>query len=116
MRRENAAELRGEEMRAFAVASTAGDHKAAWRALERAHIISQPWFALHLASHWTMLLFALRQRDLGEVLGQCLRLALVPLGAVSGRLPVGNTGRSNVGAFRPMPIPPDLMARMNGGT
>jgi hypothetical protein len=37
-----------------------------------------------------------------------VRIILAPLGALTGRLPVGNTGRSNVSAFAPMPIPADL--------
>lgn len=74
MKREHVSELIVEEMRAFAAARIAGDHATAWRALERIHIVSQPFFAPHLASHWSMLRFALGQRELGEVLGQCLRL------------------------------------------
>ena len=37
-----------------------------------------------------------------------LGIALVPVGHLVGRLPVGNTGGSNVSAFKPMAIPPDL--------
>jgi hypothetical protein len=35
-------------------------------------------------------------------------LLLAPLGSLTGRLPIGNTGRSNVSAFLPMAIPQDL--------
>lgn len=114
MTRDGARQLFAEEMAAFAVARTAGKPTAAWRALERAHIVSQPYLGLHLASHWAMLSYALCQRNNREVIGQCLRLALAPLGAIVRRVPVGNTGRSNVSAFRPLPIPHDLLARMNG--
>jgi hypothetical protein len=38
------------------------------------------------------------------------RLALVPLGSLTGRVPVGNTGRARISAFKPMPIPSDLEA------
>lgn len=113
MTRDGAHQLFAEEVATFVAACTAGNRTAAWQALERAHIVSQPYLALHLASHWTMLRYALREHDLGEALGQCLRLLLVPLGAITNRVPVGNTGRSNVSAFRPMPIEPDLLARMN---
>ena len=37
-----------------------------------------------------------------------LRLALLPLGHLIGRLPQGNPGRATVGAFRPMPVRPEL--------
>ena len=82
-----ARDLIAEEMASFGAARRASDRLAAWRALERAHIVAQPYFGLHLASHWTMLSYALRERDFKEAGGQCLRLALVPLGAITGRLP-----------------------------
>ncbi|MDZ4127794.1 MAG: DUF3703 domain-containing protein [Hydrogenophaga sp.] len=34
----------------------------------------------------------------------------MPLGHLLGRLPLGNTGRSHVGAFRPMQVAPELLA------
>lgn len=37
-----------------------------------------------------------------------LRLALAPLGNLTGRIPQGNTGRSNVSAFQSMEVPDDL--------
>ena len=40
--------------------------------------------------------------------GQLMRIALVPVGHLFGRLPVGNTGGANVSAFKPMAIPPEL--------
>lgn len=104
MRRELARKLIAEGMTALALARTALDPIAARRALERAHIALQSFLALHLASHWAMLRFALHERDVGEALGQCLRLLLTPSGAVSGHLPSGNTGRSNVSAFRSNPV------------
>jgi hypothetical protein len=116
MTRDGARQLVAEEVAAFVASRTAGNSMAAWRALERAHIVSQPYLGLHLASHWGMLRYALQERDFGEGLGQGLRLVLALLGAIFGRVPVGNTGRSNVSAFRPMPIPHDLLARMNGAS
>jgi Co/Zn/Cd efflux system component len=96
------------EMRAFDRAKSESEADNAWRALERAHIMSQPYLGLHLASHWQMLRFALAMRDGREALGQLFRLALAPLGALTGRIPVGNTGRADVSAFAPMPIPDDI--------
>ena len=114
MTRDGARALVAEEMAIFGTARIGSDRMAAWRSLERAHIVSQPYLALHLVSHWAMLRYALHERDLGEAIGQCLRLALAPLSAISGRVPVGNSGRANVSAFSSMPIPHDLLARMNG--
>lgn len=103
-----ALELIGGEMASFGAAKAANDFTAAWTALERAHILTQPYLGPHLANHWAMLRFAVELRDWREVVGQIVRLALAPLGALTGRIPLGNTGRSNVSAFQPMPIPDDL--------
>jgi len=97
-----------DEMAAYRSALEEGDDDRAWHHLERVHIVSQPFLGLHLNSHGVMLQFAIKQRDWGEVLGQMVRIILAPLGSLTGRLPVGNTGRSNVSAFAPMPIPADL--------
>lgn len=103
-----------DEMIAFRAARASGEQATAWRHLERAHIVSQPHLGLHLASHWSMLGFAVEQRDWRETAGQIVRLALAPLGSLTGRIPVGNTGRSNVSAFEAMPVPQDLAAKMEG--
>ena len=96
------------EMAAYHSAVEEGDDGRAWHYLERVHIVSQPYLGPHLASHGAMLRFAIRRTDAREALGQIFRLILAPLGALTGRLPVGNTGRSTVSAFAPMPIPVDL--------
>lgn len=106
--KDRAKQLIAVEMAAFAAARAAQDVSAAWTSLERAHIVAQPHLGAHLVSHWTMLGFAVDQRDLREVIGQAARFALAPLGSLTGRIPIGNTGRSNVSAFKPMPIPDDL--------
>lgn len=100
--------LIGEEMVHYRQAREADDTRAAWTALERAHIISQPHFGHHLFNHWSMLGYAFHLRDWREMLGQLFRLALAPVGALSGWIPVGNTGRSDVSAFAPMKVPDDL--------
>lgn len=100
------------EMAAYLAARSALDWDKAWSALERAHIVSQPYLGPHLASHWTMFRFAIEQHDWREVVGQIFRLMLVPLGSLTGRIPIGNTGRSTVSAFKVMPIPDDLLAKI----
>ncbi len=86
----------------------AGDLRAAFGLLERAHVLGQS----RLGRHWTVHLWMLRVGwslgDRREVLGQLLRLALTPLGHLTGRLPVGNTGGSRVSVFASLPVPPDL--------
>ena len=96
------------EKAAFQKAKQEGDRRAAWTALEREHILGQAFLWQHIRSHIAMLRFALTQGEIGEALGQFVRLVLAPLGNITGRLPWGNTGRSNVNAFTPMPYPDDL--------
>lgn len=98
------------EIAAYRAARALDDDAAAWRALERAHIIAQPNWSLHLDSHMKMLAFAIWRRDPAEVAGQLLRLVLAPIGNLTGRLPIGNTGRANVSAFKAMDLPEDLNA------
>jgi hypothetical protein len=114
MNRQRAIALIGRELAVYRTAKAASEIATAWVALERAHIVSQPYLGPHLAIHWTMLGFAIEQRDMREVAGQIARLALAPFGAVTGRIPIGNTGRSNVSAFQPMPVPEDLLSKING--
>ncbi len=109
-------ELLELELERHDTSAAVGDTDAAWWALERAHILSQSDLPLHLRVHWAMLGYAVRQRDLPEVAGQTLRLALAPIGSLTGRIPIGNTGRSNVSAFEAMPIPADLRAAIDAET
>ena len=86
----------------------AGDEKNAFAALERAHVLGQLDFVPHLRVHWQMLRVGWSAGDRREVAGQLMRIALVPVGHLIGRLPVGNTGGANVSAFKPMVISPEL--------
>jgi len=101
------------EYRAQAEALERGDIDEAWLHLERAHILAQTRLLPHLLSHGKMFALAVRTRDGREAAGQILRFLLAPLGNLTGRLPIGNTGRSSVSAFAPMNIPPDLQAVLN---
>ncbi len=103
------------ELERHNAAAAIGDTGAAWWTLERAHILSQSDLPLHLRVHWTMFRYALRLSDLREVAGQALRLALAPIGALTGGIPAGNTGRSNISAFETMAIPADLRDALDTG-
>ncbi len=100
------------EMEDFETARDQGEVAAAWQALERAHIISQPYLGPHLSNHMAMLGYARKQADWREVGGQIARLALAPIGALTGIIPIGNTGRSNVSAFQRMPISEELSRKI----
>lgn len=89
-------------------AKIAESPQQAWLYLEAAHVAGQLHVKPHLQTHALMLRLAWRTRDLAEAAGQVLRLALVPLGHLSGRLPLGNPGRSTVSAFEPLPVRQEL--------
>ena len=87
--------------------STKEFHKA-WRHLERAHIIGQPWALEHTEVHWIMLRFGFRIKDWREIFGQLPRLLFGGVKSFVGKIPVGNTGGADVPPLRPMEIPADI--------
>jgi hypothetical protein len=82
-----------------------------WNWLMAAHVIGQHEVGLHFDSHRRMLDLARETRDWGEVLGQVLRISLLPIGHALGRIPLGNIGRSTVGVTRVME-PPERVQRL----
>jgi Protein of unknown function (DUF3703) len=93
---------------------TRGELEAGYAHLERAHVIGQAFVAPHARSHWLMLLFEIRRRRPVAALGQVVRLVLGILGSAVGKVPVGNTGGSNVSMFKRMPIAPELQEIIDG--
>jgi Protein of unknown function (DUF3703) len=85
-----------------ALGSTTLEHR--WDYLSAAHIAGQTVMRLHCRTHLAMLNQALDESDWREACGQLLRLLLVPMGHALNRLPMGNTGRSRISAFAPMPV------------
>lgn len=82
--------------------------QVAWRHLERAHILGQPYPWQHTAVHWKMLIFGIHIKNWHEVLGQIPRLLVGGVKSFVGKIPVGNTGGANVPPLKPMEIPEDL--------
>ena len=95
------------EMQNARRAFRAGEHDRAFHHLERAHILSQRFTLRHVQVHWVMLKYGAALKMPREVVGQAVRIVAA---AMFSRIwvPVGNTGRANVSALRPMPIPDDL--------
>lgn len=92
---------------------SAGDTvEARWLWLEAAHVTGQSVLKLHWQSHVWMLRHARQSQDRAEIGGQLFRLALVPLGHLLQRLPLGNIGRSHVNAFKPMVVPDAVAQRI----
>ena len=101
-----------EELASYRTHRQAGRVADAWVALERAHILSQPDAWLHTRVHLAMLAYAVVLRDWPEFRGQITRTVVAGIGSWLGRAPIGNTGRSTVPILQPMPIPPDLGAKL----
>ena len=96
------------ELEAARCAEQRGDVDAAFECLERAHVLGQPSTRMHTRVHFLMLRWAMRHRDVGEAVGQIFRIAAAAMKTAFGWLPHGNTGGTRVGAFRPMPVAPEL--------
>jgi hypothetical protein len=94
--------------RAAFLRETGGDLRAAWRAHELGHIVSQPYLGLHLRSHAAMLGLAWRSRDYSEVVAQIIRLALAPVGHALGRTPPQNVGTGRFGVMEHGTWPSEL--------
>ena len=95
------------ELTAAGRAASEGNFECAFDHLGRAHILSQRFTWRHVHVHWLMLKLGASIRDWPEVLGQLSRIVAA---AIFSRIwvPIGNTGRANVSAMKPMPIPDDL--------
>ena len=91
-----------------------GELETGFAHLERAHVIGQAFVVPHARSHGLMLLFEVRQRRPIAALGQVVRLVLGILGSAVGKVPVGNTGGSDISMFKRMPIAPELQDIIDG--
>jgi Protein of unknown function (DUF3703) len=84
-----------------------------WPMLERAHILSQPWAWQHTRVHAVMLRVAVAQRDRKEIVGQVVRVAVAGPGSLTGRFPLGNTGRTTMALTETADVPPDLAEQLD---
>jgi hypothetical protein len=96
------------ELAAATVTERKGDLASSFRHLERAHILGQRSTLQHVRVHFFMLMWGLRRRDGGEIGGQIIRVIGAATMTWAGMVPPGNTGGSNVSAFKVMPIDDDL--------
>lgn len=102
-----------EELTKSRVEFDKGNLSIAWRHLERAHILGQPWPREHNHVHWLMLNFGIHIKDKREIIGQIPRLLIGGVKSFVGQIPVGNTGGANVPLLKPMEIPDDLTLLLN---
>jgi len=74
---------------------------------ENAHVLGQTHTYRHTLSHYWMLKFGLRTKNVKEVLGQCVRMIASILFSKIW-VPKGNTGGTNVSPLKPMPLRDEL--------
>ena len=89
------------------------DIAAAFKHLERAHVLGQASTYQHTRIHWRMFKLALRMRSPREVWGQLIRIVGAGTKTPLGIYPTGNTGGADVWFFKPMPIPDDLQEMLD---
>jgi hypothetical protein len=100
---------------AQARAALAGNELAlAQTHLERAHVLGQAHVWPHVLSHWLMLRVAFQRAQWAAVLGQAVRIGLGAAGSAVGVVPTGNTGGSDIGMFRRLPVAPELQVLIDG--
>ena len=107
--------LRGvyeRELKDSSIQEAKGNFQLAWRHLERAHIMGQPWAVEHTCVHWEMLKFGVRVKSWKEIIGQIPRLLVGGGKSFVGRIPIGNTGGADVPPLQPMEIPEDIKLLM----
>lgn len=97
-----------KELELYRISLLKSNLSKAWHHLERSHILGQSYPYEHTYSHWLMLKFGLRQKNLKEVLGQILRLVVGGWKSFIDHVPTGNTGGSDVPPLKRMKLPIDL--------
>lgn len=85
-----------------------GKLRVASRHAERAHVLGQRYVVPHVRTHWLMLRIGIKHRSAKQVWGQALRIMLGALGSAIGVVPIGNTGGTDIGMFKRLPIEPDM--------
>jgi len=84
------------------------NYPQAWHHLERAHVIGQAYPFSHTYVHWKMLLFGIKVKSIEEIIGQIPRLLVGGVKSFVGKIPVGNTGGSNIPPLQSLPLTEDI--------
>ncbi len=100
----------GEELYNYHAALQQNDLQAAWRHLEKAHVIGQAYPYEHSYVHWKMFLFGIKIKNGKEILGQIPRLLVGGVKSFVGKIPLGNTGGANIPPLKTLPIEEEIEA------
>ncbi|MDN2658360.1 DUF3703 domain-containing protein [Neptunomonas phycophila] len=87
-----------------------GNRSESFHHLENAHVLGQESTWWHVKVHILMFLWAIRQRDAKECIGQIIRIIGAATKTAIGLVPAGNTGGSNISPFKKLPISPKHQA------
>jgi hypothetical protein len=90
------------------------DFEKAFYHFERAHILGQKFVITHTKSHIWMLRIGIKTKNVKEIIGQLIRIPAGMIGSFIGKVPIGNTGGSNVSLIDEIEIPPDLLEVIKG--
>ena len=83
------------------------DCKAAFYHFENAHILGQKHLYRHTVSHYWMFIYAIKTKNIKEVIGQIVRIIASILFTLIW-VPLGNTGGSNISPIKPIPVRKEL--------
>lgn len=97
-----------QELEAYHQTLNQENYVLAWHHLERAHVIGQAYPFAHSQVHWKMLLLAIQIKSIKEIIGQVPRLLVGGIKSFVGKIPIGNTGGSNVPPLKSMPLTEDI--------
>ena len=97
-----------KELQQSEILFSSKNFQESWKHLENAHILGQPYPIEHTATHWKMLVFGIKIKNLREIVGQIPRLVFGGVKSFVGKIPVGNTGGANVPPLKVMEIGEDL--------
>ena len=101
---DNIAPFVKSELQVAHLNTLADESKKAFKHLENAHILGQESTYWHVTVHYQMLLWAFRNNEIKEILGQLIRIVGAATKTAVGLIPQGNTGGTNVSPFKTMPI------------
>lgn len=76
--------------------------------LGRAHILSQTHWFRHFYIHFLMFEYSLHEKDRKEMFWQFIKILAVAPAHIFKKNPKGNTGWSNTGIMKTVPLPKDL--------
>jgi hypothetical protein len=97
-----------QELEAYHKTLHQENYTLAWHHLERAHVIGQAYPLAHSYVHWKMLLFGIKIKSIEEITGQLPRLLVGGIKSFVGKIPIGNTGGSNIPPLQSLPLSEDI--------